>query len=163
MKKDELMAIKQAVINEIEGYEFYKMAEKQADSIEAKESFSILASEEMKHSEYLKELFKKLQNNDEDAFTLAFLANPPSPHIYDWKKYKFPKSTLTVSIYGTAVNLEKAAIDFYENAKEKTSNNEAKKLFEMLIKWENVHLEQFSKAYEINMESWWDEQGFAPF
>ena len=31
MKLDELLIIKQAIINEIEGYEFYKMAENQAD------------------------------------------------------------------------------------------------------------------------------------
>jgi hypothetical protein len=33
----------------------------------------------------------------------------------------------------------------------------------MLIKWEKVHLEQFFKAYQLNMEDWWTEQGFAPF
>lgn len=162
MKKDELFTIKQAILNEIEGYEFYKMAEKQADGREAKESFSILASEEMKHAEYLKELFDKMKESDED-FELAFITDPPSPHIYDWKKYKFKRPSMTVSIYGTAVNLEKSSIEFYENAKKRTESNEAKKLFDILIKWENAHLEQFQKAYEISKEDWWSDQGYAPF
>lgn len=162
MKKDELFTIKQAILNEIEGYEFYKMAEKQADNEEAKESFSILASEEMNHAEYLKEFFDKIKDDD-DAFELAVISNPPSPHIYDWTKYKFKKPSISVSIYGTAVTLEKASVEFYENAKKTTESIEAKKLFDMLIKWENIHLEQFQKAYETSREDWWNSQGYAPF
>ena len=163
MKLDELLIIKQAIINEIEGYEFYKMAENQADSEETKLALDTLAEEELTHSKYLKELFDKMKDTDEEAFSLAFLADPPSPKIYDWNKYKFPKSSIAVSIYGTAVNLEKAAVEFYQNAKEESDHPEAKKLYDMLIKWEKVHLEQFFKAYQLNMEDWWTEQGFEPF
>ena len=134
MKKDELFTIKQAILNEVEGYEFYKMAERQAENEDAKESFSILASEEMKHAQYLKELFDKMKNEVED-FELAYLSDPPSPHIYDWANYKFKKPSMAMSIYGTAVNREKASIDFYETAKENTKNEEAGKLFDMLIRW----------------------------
>lgn len=162
MKKDELFTIKQAILNEVEGYEFYKMAERQAENEDAKESFSILASEEMKHAQYLKELFDKMKDEGE-GFELAYLADPPSPHIYNWENYRFKKPSIGVSIYGTAVNLEKASVEFYENAKEKTESMEAKKLFDMLIKWEKVHLEQFQKAYEISKEDWWNDQGYAPF
>jgi rubrerythrin len=162
MKKDELFTIKQAILNEVEGYEFYKMAERQAENEDAKESFSILASEEMKHAQYLKELFDKMKNEGED-FELAYLSDPPSPHIYDWTNYKFKKPSMAMSIYGTAVNLEKASIDFYETAKENTKNEEAGKLFDMLIRWENIHLQQFQKAYEISKEDWWNDQGYAPF
>ena len=163
MKLDELLIIKQAIINEIEGYEFYKMAENQADSEETKLALNTLAEEELTHSKYLKELFDKIKDTEEEAFSLAFLENPPSPRIYDWNKHKFPKASIAVSIYGTAVNLEKAAVEFYQNAKEESSHPEAKKLYDMLIKWEKVHLEQFFKAYQLNMEDWWTEQGFAPF
>ncbi|SHJ17850.1 Rubrerythrin [Dethiosulfatibacter aminovorans DSM 17477] len=162
MKRDELFIIKQAILNEIEGCEFYKMAEKQADNEEAKESFLILASEEMKHAEYLKELFDKMEKDDEDL-KLAYLLEPPSPHIFDWTKNKFKRSAMNVSIYGMAVNLEKESVEFYEDARDKTENSEARKLFDILVKWEKVHLEQFLKAYETSMDEWWKEQGYEPF
>ncbi|MBN2287503.1 MAG: ferritin family protein [Tissierellales bacterium] len=162
MKTDELMVIKQAIVNEIEGYEFYKMAEKQADSEETKLALGHLSEEELTHIGYLKTLFNKMQEED-DAFSLAFLENPPSPGIYDWEKHHFAEKSIAVSIYGTAVNLEKASVEFYKEAREKSHHEAARKLYEMLINWEQVHLEQFSKAYKISMESWWDEQGFAPF
>ncbi len=161
--KDELLTIKQGIINEIEGYEFYKMAEKQTENKEAIEALNALAEEEMLHVGYLKELYNKMKTSDEDDITFAFSENPPSPKIFDWNKITFPTKSLAVSIYGTAVTLEKASIDFYEKAKKEASHHEVIKVYDLLIKWEKAHLEQFQKAYELNMEQWWDEQGFAPF
>ena len=39
MRKDEVTALKQAILMEIEGYEFYKMAQSQFDDPEVKKSF----------------------------------------------------------------------------------------------------------------------------
>ena len=43
MNNQELMIIKQAIINEIEGYEFYNMASNKANSVEVKNAFLELA------------------------------------------------------------------------------------------------------------------------
>ncbi len=163
MLKEELEVIKQGIINEVEGYEFYMMASKEAKDEEAKRSLKILAEEEIKHSEYLKELFEKMKENSNEKFKLAFLTDPPSPKIFKWENKQFSKNSISVSIFGTAVNLEKASVEFYEEAKKKTKVEEAKKLFSLLIKWEKVHLEQFKKAYDDSMKGWWNEQNFAPF
>ncbi len=163
MLKEELNVIKQGIINEVEGYEFYMMASKEAKDSEAKKSLEILAKEERKHSEYLRELFDKIKDEEKDSFELAFLADPPSPKIFKWENKQFNKDSISVSIFGTAINLEKASVDFYEEAKKKTEIEEAKKLFDLLIKWEKVHLEQFEKAYDQSMKDWWNEQNFAPF
>ncbi|MBG0763706.1 MAG: ferritin family protein [Tissierellales bacterium] len=163
MLKEELNVIKQGIINEVEGYEFYMMASKEAKDEEAKKSLEILAEEEKKHSEYLRELFEKMQDEEQDGFKLAFLADPPSPKIFKWENKQFNKNSISVSIFGTAVNLEKESVEFYEEAKENTKVEEAKKLFDLLIKWEKVHLEQFQNAYNQSMQDWWNEQNFAPF
>jgi rubrerythrin len=57
MYKEELAIISQAVLNEMEGYEFYKMAGDQAKTQGNKEAFNHLANEELKHAEYLKKLW----------------------------------------------------------------------------------------------------------
>ncbi|KAB3532822.1 ferritin-like domain-containing protein [Alkaliphilus serpentinus] len=163
MLRAELEAIKQAIINEVEGYEFYKLAANQADNANSKEAFLTLANEELMHAEYLKELFEKIKNANGDDFTLAFLVNPPSPNIYKWEKVKDGYTSLAMSVFGIGIQLEKDSIKFYEEAKNNSSYSEAKKLYDLLIKWEKVHLEQFLAEYNKYKEDWWTQQSFAPF
>lgn len=163
MIRDELNVIKQAITNEIEGYEFYRMAAKEAGNEESREAFVKLANEELKHADYLKQLFDKLKSSSEDEFTLAFLVNPPSPNIYDWRKMDNQFASVAMSVFGIGIQMEKDSIIFYENAREKTSYEEARKLYDILITWEKVHLEQFINQYNLYKEEWWNQQGFSPF
>lgn len=163
MKKEELTIIKQAIINEIEGYEFYKMAAEKANTMETKSAFEELAKEELKHSEYLQDLFNNIKDNEGDDFKLAFLVNPPSPKIFNWGKIDRDSASLAVSVFGIGVQMEKESVEFYKNAKEKTQYEEAKKLYDILIGWERTHLEQFEEQYQLYQDEWWNKQGFAPF
>lgn len=163
MYKDEIEIIKQGIINEIEGYEFYKMAANQAGTGESKEAFLELANEELKHVEYLKALFNKIKNDNEDDIKLALGASPPSPDIYNWEKVDKEFTSLAMSVFSIGIQMEKDSIGFYEAAKEKTKLEEAKKLFDLLIKWEHVHLEQFTEQYNRHKNNWWADQSFAPF
>lgn len=163
MHKEELNVISQAIINEIEGYEFYRMAANQAGTGESKAAFLELAEEELKHVEYLKALFNKIKNGKEDELRLALEASPPSPNIYNWEKVSKEHTSLAMSVFSIGMQMEKASIEFYEDAKDKTTLEEARRLFDLLIKWERVHLEQFTQQYNIHKEDWWAEQSFAPF
>lgn len=162
MYKEELDVISQAILNEVEGYEFYRMAANQAGTNESKEAFLELANEELKHVEYLKALFNKIKDNNDDI-KLAFEATPPSPDIYNWKKVDKEYTSLAMSVFGIGIQMEKASIEFYENAKLKTNIDEARRLFDLLIKWEKVHLDQFTEQYNKHKTNWWSDQGFAPF
>lgn len=163
MLKKELDIIKQGIINEIEGYEFYKMAANQRGNEESKDAFLALANEELKHVEFLKELFDKIKNSQRDDFTLALVSEPPSPNIYRWDRVKDDYTSLAMSVFGIGMQMEKDSIRFYEEAKENTDFEEAKKLYDLLIKWERVHLEQFSQQYNLYKEDWWSKQSFVPF
>lgn len=163
MYKEDLDIIGQAILNEVEGYEFYRMAANQAGTSESKESFLELANEELKHVEYLKALFNKIKNSDEDDIRLALQATPPSPDIYNWSKVDKELTSLAMSVFSIGMQMEKASIEFYENAKERTHFEEGKKLFDLLIKWEKIHLDQFTEQYNIYREDWWADQSFAPF
>lgn len=163
MKKDELDIIAQAILNEVEGYEFYKMAANQAGTGESKASFLELANEELKHVEYLKALFDKIKNDSDDDLKLALESTPPSPDIYKWEKVEGEFTSLAMSVFSIGIQMEKDSIIFYEDAKAKTEYEEAKKLFDILIKWEKVHLHQFVEQYNIHKDNWWADQSFAPF
>ena len=163
MNNEELIVISQAIINEIEGYEFYRMAANQAGTGESKEAFLELANEELKHVEYLKALFNKIKNGQEDDIRLALEVSPPSPDIYNWNSVKKEHTSLAMSVFSIGIQMEKASIDFYQDAKNKTSLEDARKLFDLLIKWEKVHLDQFTVQYNKHKENWWADQSFAPF
>lgn len=162
MIKDELELIKQAIINEIEGYEFYKLASAHGSGA-SREAFLELANEELKHADFLKALFTKLKDSENDEIQLAFEADPPSPDIYKWDKVGNELSSMAMSVFSIGMQMERDSIEFYQNAKERTTIKAAKDLYETLIKWEKVHLDQFTTQYNLYKEDWWNEQGFAPF
>lgn len=162
MDNKELKILKQAIINEIEGFEFYRMAARQSGNKESEKTFLALADEELLHSEYLRQLFNKIKEPG-DEVKLAFLSDPPSPKIYNWEKLNKNLTSLAMSVFSIGIQMEKDSIEFYENAKNSTQNKEAKKLYEILIGWEKTHLEQFTKQYDLYKDEWWNEQGFSPF
>lgn len=163
MLNEELNVIKQAIMNEVEGYEFYKMAANQAGEGGSKDAFLELANEEKKHIEYLEALFAKLKDGAADDKALAEIEEPPSPGIYKWDKLDKDLTSLAMSVFSIGIQMEKDSVDFYKKAKKETEIEEARKLYDILIKWEKVHLDQFTEQYEMYRGDWWSEQGFAPF
>jgi len=163
MDIEELSVIKQAILNELEGYEFYKMAGNQASSKEVKVAFLELAQEEMSHINWLNELFNKIKGGKEDEITLAFLADTSSPKIFTWENLDRKDAAMSVSAFGIGIQMERASIQFYMKAEEKTQSLDSKKLFGKLIIWEQAHLDQFASQYEKLKEDWWTEQDYAPF
>ncbi len=163
MLKKDIEVFKQAILNEVEGYEFYKMAAYNSTDEEVKKAFLNLANEELKHIDWLKDAFKKLSGNPEDHSTLAMIENPPSPQIFKWENLQTKNASLAVSVLGIGIEMERASVKFYEKAAGETPYEAAKQLFEVLAKWENVHLEQFSKGYDVLIKDWWSDQGFEAF
>jgi rubrerythrin len=163
MNIEELSVIKQAILNELEGYEFYKMAGNQAGSKEVKVAFLELAQEEMSHIKWLNELFNKIKGGKEDEITLAFLADTSSPRIFTWENLDRKDAAMAVSAFGIGIQMERASIQFYMKAEEKTQRSDSKELFAKLISWEQAHLDQFAAQYEKLKENWWADQDYAPF
>lgn len=165
MYKEELTIISQAILNETEGFEFYKLAANQSTSQSTKEALLELANEELKHANYLKKLWSKLTDgghiNINDILESGI--EIPSPDIYKWDKVDKSSTSVAMSIFGIGIQMEKSSIDFYTDAKNKAKSEASIALFDLLINWEKVHLHQFTKQYNILKEDWWAEQGFAPF
>ncbi len=162
MHKEELDIIRQAILNEIEGYEFYKLASTKG-SEEIKAAFKELADEELKHVEFLKTLFEVINTNDSDEMKLDLQEALPSPGIFKWEKVGKELNSFAMSVFSIGMQMEKDSIEFYQNAKDLTNINAVKELFDILIEWEKVHLDQFTTQYNLYKEEWWAEQSFSPF
>lgn len=162
---EEVKALRQAMLNEVEGAQFYKISAEKFGNTSTRDIFLSLAEEEEKHYQYLKDLSEKLMNVKEDmGFDPKSLEEEiPSPKIYNWEKADPSILSIAVSVFSIAMNMEKDSIAFYEKARENATSEEAKELFDILIKWEGVHLEQFTNQYNIYQQEWWNDQNFAPF
>ena len=162
MNRKELTVIKQAIINEIEGYEFYRLAAQQTEADESKKAFETLAEEEFMHVEWLKKIYSNLNSNTEDDLILAFEVEVPTQKIFSWANIDRENVSLAVSVFGIAIQMERESIKFYNSASQDTDNKNLKEFYNTLSLWEQKHLDQFADEYEKLKEEWWDKQGFEP-
>ncbi len=162
MNTKELAVIKQAIINEIEGFEFYRLASKQAENEESKNAFETLAQEELVHIEWLKKVYENISHGKDDDLILAYEVEAPSPKIFMWGNIDRQKASLAISVFSIAIQMERESVKFYDTASQNTDNDKLKKFYKTLSLWEQTHLNQFSDEYEKLKEQWWDAQGFAP-
>jgi rubrerythrin len=164
MSYAELTIIRQAIVKELEGHEFYKMvSERPGNSLEAREAFKLLADEEMKHADWLKDMYVKVEKGKVEDLVSGIELDVPAPGNAKWKKMQNESASIPVAVFGIGIKMEKASIEYYTKAAADTKIKEAKEFFEMLAKWEKTHLEFLSDEYEDMMQEWWAEQGFAPF
>ena len=163
MNIQELKIIKEGIINEIEGYEFYNMAAGKSNSRQVKDAFLELADEEMQHVIWLKDFFNKVRDDNMGDFELDLITEPTSVSIFKWENIDRRDASIAVSAFGIGMQMEKASIEYYEKAAKETELKEAKELYNILIKWEKVHLNKFLLQYDELKEEWWLEQGYAPF
>ncbi|MGI6364759.1 MAG: ferritin family protein [Bacillota bacterium] len=162
MTINELKVIRQALINEQEAIGFYTMAAGQAKNKETETAFLELAAEEQMHIDWLLGLYRSISDRAAESFDPSEFEEPTAPVKYDLTTIGRESGSLAVSVFGIAVNLEKAAIDFYAEAARNTELPAAKALYEKLVRWESQHLEQFQKEYDRLRDEWWEQQGFSP-
>lgn len=163
MTQTELKLLKKAILNEVEGYEFYKLAAQGTSNQETADTFMLLAKEEEKHVEWLQRLLNELSDDTNVAFELASIDMPPSPEIFRWEKIQEEDAHRSLTVFSIGLQMEKASAEFYEAGAKEAENEKVKQLFDILSKWEWAHYTQFLKEYEILMDMYWNEQGYSPF
>ncbi|MBS3810578.1 MAG: ferritin family protein [Halanaerobiales bacterium] len=159
----ELEVIKEAILNENEGYQVYSIAAQKMDREEMKKSFKKLAAEELKHIEWLKDLYKSFEEEGELKFSVDEITLPAKPKIFKWEKIDEENLSFALSVFGIGVKMEKESIEYYKNAASSTNSEVAKKLYKKIINWEYQHLNFFQEQYDMIREDWWAEQNFQPF
>lgn len=162
MNHIELELIKKAILNEIEGYEFYKLTASQAASSETRDALLTIANEELAHIDWLKAILNS-QKDAGNAFDLAMVTEAPSPKLYTWDHLMCKNVGMALSVFGIAMEMENVAIKYYEEARNQSEDLNLKKLFDTLIGWERNHYDLFAKEYDIIQQEWWSDQRFAPF
>lgn len=153
-----LEIIKQAILNEVEGYQFYKMYSEKVNNKDIADTFMDIANEELSHIEYLKNL---MNNSKEENLKMAQM-EVPEPGIFKFSSMTPDELSLAVTAFSIAMKMEEDSQKFYDDAAKNAETEEEKALYEKLRDWEISHRDQFEKQYETLKEEWWADNDFAP-
>ncbi len=161
-----VQGLKVALQTELNGIEFYKMAADKTEDAKGKESFKMLAEDEIKHFNELLRHYQHLLKNDKWLSNIK-LGVPPkfageSPIFTEEIKKRIKDRHFEMSALSIGALLETNSIDFYRKMKEEADDPIARGLFEKLQKWEEGHLEAITKQLDLLKEEIWSEARFAP-
>lgn len=159
MDDKRLKVLKQAILNEIEGYEFYKMYAGRVSSDEVREIFMSIANEELSHIDYLKSLMNKDETKEMDLSKIEI----PSPGVFKFNNMTPDDLTLALSAFNIGVMMEEDSQKFYREEANKFEEEDIKALFLKLADWETQHRDQFKEQYELFKEEWWGDNNFAAY
>ncbi|MFR7349603.1 2-oxoacid:acceptor oxidoreductase family protein [Peptoniphilus sp.] len=156
----ELNIVKQAILNEIESINYFKMSSEQLGG-EAKEVFLSLAHQSEEHVDYLNKLKSNIEKDE--STVIEKIKSSLEGKTLEWGKVDPENATMVLSVFNLGMNIKKVNIKFYEKAAARSEVPEAKGLYKELAYWENFQLTQIAKQYEELKSEWWSDQSYAPF
>ncbi len=157
-QKADLEALQLALKMETDGYNFFKDAATRAKNLLTKEAFDYFAKWELEHVEFIKKMYKKLNDTGEwlsvdqlnqkvgDA-TVAIKTIFKEKHEQIDKVVKVDTSDLEA--YVLARDIEDKATVFYKNKSETAKDASAKKFFTFMIDVEREHYNILNNSYRF--------------
>jgi rubrerythrin len=167
----DLDVARQAILNEEEGAAFYSLAAENAADPDVTEAFLYLKDEEIKHAGWIRSLYDRLvlhaasSNLEWDTLAefefnnQAELSKKGNSPGFFLKPSNFKLAIIELAVFA-AGPLEKESIEYYTKAASETDNEDAKKLYEELITWENEHLKDLTRIHSELRQLWLEQQDF---
>ncbi|MCF6239030.1 MAG: ferritin family protein [Candidatus Marinimicrobia bacterium] len=156
--------LKRAILLEMNGKEFFKMAAKTATSSVAKELFEHMVKEEEHHLHILQLTFKRHLDEgkvilpSEEELQFGF----QDPIIDKSFLMELRNSAFDSSAISIALTLEERAFKFYQKEEQAATDPEIKKLFTWLTDWEIDHHRKLMALEEDFREEVWNDSNFWP-
>jgi rubrerythrin len=161
--------MKQALRNEIDGTEFYRMAAESARHEAVREMFRFLMEEEERHRDALVGQMERMARGkpfrlERGAASKKGLAKFRSP-LYTDDIVKVSRQVEgEIAALSIGMTLEKRAIAQFTALRSKSAGDaRAEKIFADLAAWEREHLEVLTLQYDRLREAHWEEARFWPF
>ncbi len=161
--------LRQALRNEIDGAEFYRMAAASARRDAVRQMFRFLMEEEERHREAIVDQMQRMAEGrgmkfGRSASAKAALAKFRSPLFTDDIVKEGRQVEGEVAALSIGMTLEKRAIaQFIALRKTAAGDARAEKVFDALVAWERDHLDLLTRQYEQMREMFWEEARFWPF
>ena len=157
-------AIKMAIELEKEGYAFFRSAAAKTNNKLGKEMFERLADEEIKHMETFRKMFDSISKAEDWQEVVSHLKGVKKVPVFSEaeNKMKAEREPGEVEALREAMEIERKAIDFFNNAKENSNDETAREIFERIKQEEEFHHALLQAQYDSVMGAgfWLDTAEF---
>lgn len=143
-------AILEAIRLEIDGRKFFQHAAQVTEHEKGKKMFRFLADEEVKHLEVFGRLFSRiLDSEDWKKYVRDREHSGEAPLVVKLKEsIKREEGKGEVEALRIGMELEKGAIEFFNQAAEETGDMKAKKIFQQISEEEKFHFDLLQAQYD---------------
>jgi rubrerythrin len=167
METDETLEIlKQAILLERRGMAFYGKVAEQTENLAIRDFFELMAKEEQKHIHTLSEQFKAYHQSK--TFIPKNYSEPEDSQVALKVLNQDIKDNISAAGFeaaaiSAAISMEEQAIKLYTESALKTTDSDAKALYEWLSQWERGHLRMLFDIDKSLKENIWFDNQFWPF
>jgi len=152
---------------EVDGYTFYAMTAEKAEKPAVRELFAKLASDEVQHQAFLRDVQKHYDEKGVAAFALHHRA----PELRAFSQQVFSErfraqangAAFETAVLSVGMTLESRAIAYFTSAAEQATDQEVQDFYRFLAGWEQQHLDALNNLYGVVRADFWEQSGFAPF
>ena len=166
--RDQILdVLKRAYQIEVDGYTFYSMTADKADKPAVRELFAKLASDEVQHQAFLREVLKHYDEKGNAAFALHH--RPPELRAFtqqvfsDQFRAQAQGAAFETAVLSVGMTLESRAIAYFSSAAETTPEREVKEFYQFLADWEQQHLSALQALTDTVRGDFWEKSGFSPY
>ncbi len=165
MDNEIVAGLKEAMLAERAGIEFYRTAAERTVDERGREVFTLLAGEEERHLEYLQRQFGHLLKGVEfePLKEGAKLLDKPGPIFSPAITSRLSNAHWEMTALAVGMALEQSAIKRYQELAEKAGSESAREFFLALVRWEQTHARALEAEFERLKEAYWEQAHFAPF
>jgi rubrerythrin len=164
---DQLLAgLKEAILTEQTGIQFYTVAAGNTTDAQGREVFQQLARDESEHLQWLRRQYGHLVAGTpwEEMRPVPHAdLSGPSPIFSAGLRSRIGEAHWEMTALSVGLALEEATIIRYRKLAQAADRPEERRFFEELTKWEESHAEALSRQSDLLKESYWREARFAPF
>ncbi len=167
-QREEILDIlRQAYQIEVDGSTFYAMTADRADKPAVQELFAKLASDEVQHQAFLKEIARNYDAKGPAAFAIQRRApdmRALSEQVFSERfRQQARGATFELAVLSVGMTLETRAIAYFSEAAKGATEQEVREFYEFLAEWERQHLEALHQLHGLVQGDHWAASGFAPF
>ena len=166
-RKRVLQGLVKAMQAEREGHYFYKMAASATEDPKGREVFARLADEENGHFEFLRAQHRSLSETGrvDAAVRLGDRQDlsSPNPIFSPRLRERIKDAHYEMTALSVAAQLEQDAERFYRAEADAAADPAVRRFYLDLAAWEARHYAAITAQQDDLKESYWAENGFAPF
>lgn len=162
-----LEVLKKAYQIEVDGYTFYAMTAEKAKKPAVKELFERLASDEIQHQIYLKDIMRNYESMGSSAFHTKAAAGDLTEFTKRVFTEQFRKqaqgAAFEMGVLSVGMTLETNAVRLFSSAAKDAAQGEMATFYQFLADWEKQHFDALQGLYQSVREDFWHAGGFSAF